>query len=120
VIPYIDARLQAWARWVFKRDGGMGYAHRTMEQRLRDEGGVLISSTSRYDPGLYEDEMEIDRAIAGLTDDMKNAVIACYIVQGVLEQRTAYCRCSKSTYYERLDRAHIRIMDHLNMASINA
>lgn len=43
---YVERRLEEWANWYARNiDYGLGYPSRSVEGRLRDEGGVLSKST---------------------------------------------------------------------------
>ncbi len=42
ISDYVEKRLIAWGQWYAKMgDMGLGYPHRSVEGRLKDEGGVL-------------------------------------------------------------------------------
>ena len=49
---YLDGRLDEWADWsMLPYDNGLGYPKKTIEARLHEQGGVLISGTgARHEP----------------------------------------------------------------------
>ena len=65
---YVEMRLQAWGRWArTASDGGLGYAGRTIEGRLRAEGGVLVrSGTGRHVEPVESGAEQMDRLVVRL------------------------------------------------------
>lgn len=59
-----ERRLIEWAEWAKSRqDGGLGYPNRSVEGRLKDDGGVLPSSQYKSEVLLNEQAEEIESLI---------------------------------------------------------
>lgn len=64
-----ESRLIGWGRWTRRNaDGAAGYPRRTVEARLRDEGGVLISGTGKRVPPVDSAAEQIERLVVRLGD----------------------------------------------------
>lgn len=69
MIDHVEARLIGWGIWSRRNlDGAAGYPRRTVEARLRDEGGVLISGTGTRIPPVDSDAEQIERIVIRLGD----------------------------------------------------
>lgn len=108
---YINTRLNQWAQWVQARaSGALGYPSRCAFVRLAAER----DPSSRLPMGVDEQAWEIERAVQELQPELKQCINEFYCRIGTAEQKAKYCKCTVKTLYNRLDRAHNRILDLLN------
>lgn len=64
---YLEKRLTHWGKWYIKYvTHGIGYASRSTEGRLKDDGGVLSRSTKPPEPPANLDAEEMDTLINAL------------------------------------------------------
>ena len=107
---YLDERIEEWADWVVRLDNhGLGYPHRTLEARLRDEGGVLISGTGYYCPPGNERAEEIERFIAELhkrNEELAIALRVYYLETGFTKHKAKKIKLSVTQFkiYVRMAR----------------
>lgn len=63
-----EQRLIGWAEWSKSRqDGGLGYPNRSVEGRLKDDGGVLPTSQYKSEVLVNEQAEEIESLIYIMT-----------------------------------------------------
>ena len=109
---YLEHRLEEWADWVVRIDTNcMGYPRKTLEARLRDEGGVLISGTGFYCPPGNERAEEIERFVGDLYQQNKLLAIALRV----------YYLDEKSTLGHKAKKAGVSLAQYkiyLNMAKM--
>lgn len=68
-MEYVEYRLYAWGRWArTHEEGADGYPRRTVEARLVDEGGVLISGTGPRPLPVDSGAEQIERLVTRLQD----------------------------------------------------
>jgi len=80
---YTEKRLTQWADWYGRLcDFGLGYPRRSVEGRLRDDGGVLIAGTGLKLPPTNTEAEEVETLLVELGQmypDRANAVKTEYL-----------------------------------------
>lgn len=101
MLELIDARLIGWGRWLrLGVDGATGYPRKTLEARLRDEGGVLISGTGPRPAPIDSEAEEVDRLVQRLGQhrpDWMRMLILHYRDDYTLDEVARSLRVSEST-----------------------
>lgn len=107
MIEYINARCLAWAEFSRRKvSSRLGYPRQSAFARWMPSGSCSVP--------IDEDEVsEIERAIVSLDDELKVVVRKMYLEGGTVEQKARDCDCHRDTFYARLHRAHVRIMEWL-------
>jgi len=109
-IEWIETRLLNWARWRLTKGGGvLGFAAVNLEKAMI---GVREPYADAPIPTNAIEAGETDDAIARLPSSLKVTVESHYIGRGSLEQRMRKLCCCKSTYYARIDQAHLALSAH--------
>ncbi|MCE3238127.1 MAG: hypothetical protein K0R24_1108 [Gammaproteobacteria bacterium] len=99
---YLDNRLEEWADWLIRYNHhGLGYPSKTIEARLRDEGGVLISGTGIHYPPSNERAEEMERLVVEL--DAHNKQLATvlrvyYLDPGLIKHKAKKANVSFSQF----------------------
>ena len=101
----MDARLDKWALWA-RSGAAAGYPHRTVEARLRDEGGVLISGSGAWVEPTCESEEAVDRAVSEMPVVLREVVVLRYLVGLTDQQGAGRLRIGRTGYQDRLRRAY--------------
>lgn len=106
MIDHMHQRLLRWADWsaLGKRAAGLWFARCSLAD-WGESGEALLP-----DVKLDEEASDTDRAVTQLPDDLRAAVRAMYLGRGTVEQRARDCRCHKNTLYNRVARAHGRLV----------
>jgi len=64
---YIESRLEEWGEWFSRGNfSGLGYPSKTIEQRLRDGGGILVKMTGPWVPPTNRNAEEIEDLVKEL------------------------------------------------------
>ena len=107
MIAYIDARCLAWAEFSKRKvSSRLGYPRQSAFTRWMPSGTCRVP--------INEDEVsEIERAVLALDADLRRVVRAMYLESGTAEQHARDLDCCRDTFYARLHRAHVRIMEWL-------
>ena len=99
---YLEDRLDEWADWSLRiEDNGLGYPRRTIEARLRDEGGVLISGTGCRPLPVHEKAEEMERFIVELykhKDVLGKALRTQYLEVGTVKYKAKKANTSLSQF----------------------
>ena len=79
---WVEVRLSYWGIWMAKQVDGLGYAGRTQEGRLMDEGPV--GSTTNYrdhspEVEFAHKECETDRAVMLLPPEWRRLVVRLHV-----------------------------------------
>lgn len=108
-----EKRLVEWAYWAKRReDGGLGYPHRSVEGRLKEDGGVLPTSNYRQQVGVDEAAEEIEQLIVELGQEGRERADALkleYLAEEPLIIKARRMRLSRSQFiiYRDLGKAWI-------------
>lgn len=109
MIDYINTRCAQWAAWRRRKDdNGLGFPRECPYTRLQARGG------SGYNHVTDEAAWEIECAVRSLDDQLKKVIEVIYLGKGTSRDKARDCRCAESTMFERVHRAHLRIMEWLN------
>jgi hypothetical protein len=109
VIVYINNRCNQWADWCTRRKvGGLGFPRECCYTRLEARGGNGNSSL------IDEAAWEIHQAVGDLPPVLQTAVMVFYLGKGTVDQKARDCLCARRTLFDRIQMAHVRIMDWLN------
>lgn len=92
---YVHSRLSEWARWAIKcATMGLGYSTRSIEGRLRDDGGVLAKSTAPLALPSHPDAEEMDALInelglydSALVEAIKIKYLECHTLDKAAKLR---------------------------------
>ncbi len=110
MIPHIDARMKSWATWALSgRSAMLGYPKECNYTRMMARSGGAPSGAE-----FNEDAWEIEQAVKTLDSLLQVAVKTLYLGCGTVEQKARDCGCSKKTLFNRIDAAHVKVMDWLN------
>lgn len=109
MIPYINDKLNIWADWVAsgRKVIGLGYPSQVAFIRLTSSTGALRA------PIENEQAWEIERAVHGLEQQLRDVVEQFYLHPGTADSHAKELRICKDTLYVRLHMAHTRIMDFM-------
>lgn len=107
MIDYINARCLAWAEFSKRKvSGKLGYPRQSAFTRWMPSGTCSVP--------INEDEVsEIERAVISLDGELKCVVKAMYLSSGTIDQKARDIGCHRDTFYARLHRSHVRIMEWL-------
>lgn len=87
----LEQRLQIWADWYAKySDGGLGYPKRSIEARLREEGGVLIRGSGLRLPPSNSTAEVIEKHVQELAQqnlELATALRCHYFSCGALRKK---------------------------------
>lgn len=108
MIPYINNRLNQWARWVAtgRKVRGLGYP-----------GVVAFARTvcpGHRDPEFDENAWETDQAFHALPPELRDLVELFYTRVETVESIARQQGCHRDTIYVRLHAAHHHILGSLN------
>lgn len=110
MIPYIDTQLNLWSAWLASGREHLGYPRQAaFLDGLGGSGtGMKISDARGGD---------IDRAVNALVPEQKQAVRLVYLSMRnhPVEAIAKHLQCHRDTLYARLHRAHVCIMEALQM-----
>ena len=98
---YTERRLQQWAEWYGRCNFGLGYPPRSVEGRLRDEGGVLSKGYGLKLPPSNPDAEEVEAILVELNSrstQQANAVKFDYLLEGPLTVKAKKMGISRSQY----------------------
>ena len=115
---YLDRRIDEWADWVARVDtNGLGFPNKSVEQRLREQGGVLISGTGLKLPPSNERAEEMERLIGDLhqsNPDLANALRAKYLTSGEVKQKAKRLGISAASFTVYVKMAKIWLAGRLS------
>jgi len=99
----IARRIENWSRWYW----GSG-----SEERSPFPAYNLVNIHSPRDssgniPVLAGEAEDTDRVLRGMRPEHVKALIMNYLSRGTPKQRAARCKCKKTVYYIRVQRAEI-------------
>lgn len=111
MIPYVNNRLNQWARWIAtgRKVRGLGYPSAVAYARTPGSGSGS--------PDFDEDAWEVDRAWRALQEphgDLFVLVFNFYTRNETVERLAMRHGCSRDTVYARLQQSHQIILGHLN------
>jgi DNA-directed RNA polymerase specialized sigma24 family protein len=103
----MDARLMEWRHWLLAGSPLVaGYPGRTLEKRLRDEGGVLISGSGARVAPSNERAEQVEVALLQMPETLRETVF-CKYRSGLMDHDGAQrLSVSLTGYKERLQRAY--------------
>lgn len=114
---YVEERLIEWAEWYKKGgDSGIGFSHRNMLARLREEGGLLISGTGAKSLASHPAAEEIEylvRELAKRHFDRAKALQIYYFYPIEHELKAKRSGFKKTQYYTHLSLAREWIKGYL-------
>ncbi|WP_027469183.1 hypothetical protein [Deefgea rivuli] len=114
MIEFIDKQLKDWADWAGRRDDcGLGYVQSQLARLGQAAGGGKFAGLPH---DVCEDDMhELQKIVAYLPFELHQAVWQCYMMPGTAGQHALACGCHRDTYYTRLHRAHVLVMEALQV-----
>ncbi|AHC82680.1 hypothetical protein X970_11900 [Pseudomonas monteilii SB3101] len=111
MIKHIDEMLKLWAQELHTLEvHGGGSGGGSMLGLLMDCRGDLIRGT-RGSRVLLDESADIEIIVNKHLEPQLYVIVKEHYCNqdSLLEQKIAYCRCSRKTYYERLHQAHVAI-----------
>ena len=106
---YLEERLTEWSDWIIRCNSyGVGYPRKTIEARLHEEGGILISGTGRYYPPTNPRAEEIEQCIKALNEEipkLAKVIRVFYLETGLIKHRAKKAGCSYSQFKVLVDMA---------------
>lgn len=109
-IDWIEQRLQEWARWRLMPGSGMlGYAGVDLADADAGRGGYVSVAIPTSDVQASE----MDELVTRLPGELRATVLEVYVGRGGEREHLAKLCCTRSTMYQRIDRAHRLLADHL-------
>ncbi|WP_410498136.1 hypothetical protein [Chitinibacter sp. S2-10] len=114
MIDFVNGRLELWARWASRRDDcGLGYVQSQLARLGEAAGGAKFAGLP---PDVCDDDMhELQKIVAYLPFELHQAVWQCYMMPGTAAQHARSCGCHRDTYYARLHKAHVLVMEALQL-----
>lgn len=111
MIPYVNNRLNQWARWVAmgRKVNGLGYPGSVAWVRQPGSGNAS--------PDFDEDAWEVDQAWHAMEQpqpELFKLVLYFYTRNESVERLAMRMGCSRDTVYVRIQQAHQIILGHLN------
>lgn len=113
MIPYINDRLNQWARWCAqgRRVRGLGYPEKVAFYRLAPLPGKAMT------PIPDEECYQIEKVIHAMKVEKEVKLLAVinqyYKHTGTAETHARDLRISRATLFNRLHQAHVWVMDRL-------
>jgi len=115
---YVEARLVEWGEWYRKgNDSGIGFPHRNILTRLREEGGILISGTGARSLPENPAAEEIEKLVGVLSTLHADRAIALrinYFYTYPPEIKAKWCKWSKQRFQRNLKYAREWIKGYLS------
>ena len=97
--PYLDMRLQRWAKWLWGKSGGLGFASVNWDA-WHSEGDEAREARAI----VPDDEESItDQAVRALAADPQAALFAEYCDAGSTERKAQRLGCHVQTYRDRVN-----------------
>lgn len=101
MLNHVESRMIAWGIWSRRNlDGAIGYPRRTIEGRLRAEGGVLTSGTGSRPAPVDSASEQIDRIVTRLGDhreEWKRMLVLYYCQDATYDYVAHRLGCAEST-----------------------
>ncbi len=114
MIDFIDGRLKLWAEWASRRDDcGLGYVQSQLARLGEAAGGGKFAGLPH--DVCVDDLHELQKIVAYLPFELHQAVWQCYMTRGTAMQHAEACGCGKTAYFNRLHRAHLLVMEALQV-----
>lgn len=115
---YVKERLTEWAEWIKKGcDIGLGFSHRNILCRLKEEGGILVDAPGTKILASNPSAEEIEFLVVKLSSEhyVRAELLRHYYFNtiGHLQKAIGY-GYKKSQYYLHLNAAHEWIKFHLS------
>lgn len=100
----ISTRLRVWARWARTANmARLDYPQSTIEARLRDEGGVLISGRGCYAEHPNPEAEEIERGVQVMPLEIRRVCIQHYLRRDATDSERAHeARMSVREFYHSI------------------
>lgn len=116
MIPYIDAQMSAWGRWVVRRSSrGLGFPGVCPMFRDSRFGGAYGASPP---PGVVigdiSDILDTDAAVQRLDAPSRSLATEYYVVGGKGLDVAARLGIARRTMYDRIHALHQAMLGHLN------
>ena len=109
VTAYTEKRLEQWGAWARQHtSAGLGYPKRSIEGRLKEDGGVLPSTNTRGSLLAHEEAEEIERLVIELSQyfyEQAEVVKVEYLIYEPLNFKAKRLSMSRSTYITYRDLA---------------
>ena len=106
---YVEQRLAQWADWYCRcEDHSLGYRRQSIEARLMEEGGMLISAHGRPPLPIHDAAEEIETSINLLAKQNSNLAKALrykYVERGSLRQKAIELGISHTQFKVYVDMA---------------
>jgi hypothetical protein len=105
-VAYADGRLDAWASWVRGNQGA--WPPRTLLGRIIEEGASGASQGSGTE-SMPQAVADTDRAVARLDFELRKVTKVYYLTHASSEIKAVACRCSRATFWRRVERAQVQV-----------
>lgn len=108
-IDWVEQRLENWARWLATRgSGALGFASVNLSEANAGRDGYVTSAVPISDV----EASVTDDAVRRLPGELRAVVESAYLSSDFERVRLARLCISKSTYHERIGRAHRLLAEH--------
>ncbi len=104
LVVEMDGLLHEWAEWT-RTSLIAGYPRATLEQRLRDEGGVLIAGTGAKVEPTNDRAERTERAMLHMPKELRDVVEAKYLYGFTDTDGARALHLGYTAYRERFQRA---------------
>lgn len=95
--------MQNWARW----KSGAGVAMAVSSAYNLEATGAWGETPM---PLIDGDAIMVDAAVESLPDGLKVVLIEYWVRGGLIDQKVRRCRCTRRTFYRRLDDANRKVV----------
>lgn len=112
MIEYINRRLNTWADWNIngRKVVGLGYPSQSAFTRLVPSGSSRLLT-----PMACEEAWQVEQAVSRMDAQLQEAVRQFYLHAGTADTHAKALHICRDTLYHRLHRAHVFIMEWLQI-----
>lgn len=110
-MAYANDALDAWASWVRSHQGA--WPARTLLARIMKEGAWGAAHGASMET-MPEPVLLTDRAVARIPVDLRHVVKVYYLTYAASEMKAARCKCSRATFWRKVERAQIAVYRELS------
>lgn len=100
-VAYADDALAAWATWVRGNQGA--WPARTLLGRIIEQGPSGAGQGSEVQ-GMPETVLRTDQAVAHIDVILRQVIKVYYLTHAASEFKANQCRCSRATFWRRVER----------------
>ena len=115
-LKWVDAALEAWAKWAYQGSKQLGWPSVSILGRLATEGFTGAAHTAHI-PDMPESVLATERALLRLSPVDRSVVVKHYVQWEPVEISARRCHLTSATFRTRLHRARSEVAAYLEGAA---